>query len=381
MTVATPPKARWAIFSVFLLHGILTGAWVPHVALAKERLGVGPGVFGIALLALAGGSVLAMPIAGAAINKYGSARVILFTAVFYALAFFAPTLAPSLPGFVIGGLALGAAIGSLDVAMNAHGIAVEKTLKIPILSSLHGGWSLGAMAGAFSGGVFVQNFGAFPHVLAMSFLFLIGQLVATRYLLPDDIDRGLSGSNFAWPTAATLGLGALCFLSLMIEGSVLDWAAILVREKFVVDAGIAALAFGFYQGGMALVRFGGDRLRLRFGAVNLVIVSAVLAAVGTTLALLSPLPWLAFAGFFAGGLGIGNVAPVLFAGGGRLEPDAPGRGIAAVTTMGYAGFLAGPPLIGFAAQFSTLTTGLFLTVIAALIIAVFAKRVAAADTY
>jgi len=106
-----------------------------------------------------------------------------------------------------------------------------------------------------------------------------------------------------------------------------------------------------------------------------------MAATGTALALVVPSPYVALAAFVFAGLGIGNVAPILFAGGGRLEPDAPGRGIAAVTTLGYSGFLCGPPLIGFAAQLTSLPAALFLTVIAAVIIAFYARTVDAADTY
>lgn len=381
MTTQSTANARWAVFSIFLLNGIIIGAWVPHVPLAKDRLGVGPAVLGLALLAIATGAVIAMPIAGALINRFGSARVTLVMGILFAIFFFGPTLAPTLPLFVISGLAMGAAMGSTDVSMNAHGIAVEKAIKRPIMSGLHGAFSIGAMLGAFGGAALVQYFGPLTQVISVASFYLIGHLISCQFLLPTELDKGLSGSHFAWPTKATIGLGLLCFLALMIEGSVLDWAAIMVREKFLIATGIAALAFGFYQAGMATTRLTGDVWRQKFGAVTLVTFSAILAAAGTSVALISSTPWLAFAGFFAGGLGIGNVAPVLFAGGGRLEPDAPGRGIAAVTTLGYAGFLAGPPLIGFAAQISTLPIALGLTVVAATVIAVFARGVAAADTY
>jgi MFS family permease len=167
----------------------------------------------------------------------------------------------------------------------------------------------------------------------------------------------------------------------MIEGSIIDWSAILLRESFAVEAGTAALGFAVYQGGMAIARLSGDWIRLRTGAVRMVAVSALLTAAGTTLALLAPTPLLSILAFFVAGIGLGNVTPVLFAGGGRLEPTAPGRGIAAVTTLGYTGFLSGPPLIGFVAQVTNLTAAFFLTVIAALIIAIFARAVKAADTY
>jgi hypothetical protein len=290
-------------------------------------------------------------------------------------------LAPTLATFMLAGAVMGMAIGSMDVAMNAHGIAVEKTLKRPIMSMLHGSYSIGCLIGAFLGAALLEGLGEFWQAVIMSLLCLTVHLTATRLFLPGSVDKGLSGSHFAWPTRATIGLGLLCYLALMIEGSVIDWAAILLRGNFALDAGIAALGFALYQGGMALSRFSGDWIRMRMGAVRMVFASALLTALGTTLALVAPTPVLAITAFVLAGIGVGNIAPVLFAGGGRLEPTAPGRGIAAVTTLGYTGFLSGPPLIGFVAQVTNLTAALFLTVAAALIIAVFARSVKAADTY
>jgi MFS family permease len=374
-------RARGAVLTLFTLHGMLLGAWVPHIPLAKERLAAGPGLFGLALLAIAGGAVLAMPIAGALINRYGSARVTAVTGLMFCVTVFGPMFAPTLPLFIVAGILMGAAIGSMDVAMNSHGIAVEKALSLPTMSIFHGGFSVGAMIGTFAGSALLQQFGAVVEASAMVAICLVLLLISIRFLLPASVDKGLSGSHFALPTRATIGLGLLCFLVLMVEGSVLDWAAIMMREKFAVTASFAALAFGCYQGGMAVARFSGDWLRQRVGAVPLVAVSALMAAAGTTAALAAPDPVLALIGFVVGGLGIGNTAPVLFAGGGRLEPDAPGRGIAAVTTLGYAGFLAGPPLIGLAAELVTLPWALGLTVPACLIVAASARLVQAADTY
>ena len=381
MTISTPTQARWAVAATFLLHGILIGAWVPHIPLAKERLEVGPGVFGLALLAFAGGAVCAMPAAGVLINRFGSAVLTAITGLVFCITFLGPILAPSLATFVLAGFVMGVAIGSMDVAMNAHGIAVEKALKRPTMSMLHAGFSVGGAIGAFLGGALLEVYGEATQAIIIMILCAAIQIAVMRFYLPAAVDKGLSGSHFAWPTRATIGLGLLCFLALMIEGSILDWAAIMMRQKFEIDAGFAALGFGFYQGGMAAARLTGDWIRLRIGAVRMVVWSALLAAGGTALALSAPTPWLAITAFVFAGLGLGNIAPVLFAGGGRLEPDAPGRGIAAVTTLGYSGFLLGPPLIGFAAQLTDINTALFLTVIAALIIAVFARSVRAADTY
>ena len=374
-------RARWAVFMIFLQAGLIIGAWVPHVPLAKDRLGVGPAVFGLGLLAIAVGAVISMPFAGALINRFGSARVTLFGGLLFAVGFLGPVTAPNLPLFMAGAIVMGLGMGSMDVAMNAHGLAVEKALGKPIISGLHAAFSVGAMLGAFIGAWLLEAVGPLPQALIFSATFIVLHIFMCSNLLPAMIDKGLSESHFGWPTKATIGLGALCFLALMVEGSVADWAAILMRQKFTIDVGYAAVGFGCYQTGMAAARFLGDTSRKRFGAVNLMLASALLAAFGTGAVLIAPSPWLSFLGFALGGIGIGNLAPVLFAGGGRLEPDAPGRGIAAVVSMGYAGFLAGPPLIGFVAQISTLQIAMGLTVLAALLIALFARRVAPADNY
>lgn len=381
MKSATPAQARWAVAASFLLMGLLIGAWVPHVPLAKERLDVGPGIFGLALLAIAGGAVCAMPIAGVLINRLGSAAMTTITGVLFCAAFFGPVLAPTLPAFIVCAALMGMTIGSMDVAMNAHGIAVEKAMGRPVMSSLHAIYSVGAMAGAFLGAALLEGFGELTQAVVMALICLVLQLGAARFFLPGSVDKGLSGSHFAWPTKATIGLGMLCYLALLIEGSILDWGAILLRQSFAVDAGIAALGFALYQAGMALSRFSGDIVRMKVGAARMVFVSALLTAVGTTLALVAPSPALAIGAFVLAGIGVGNIAPVLFAGGGRIEPTAPGRGIAAVTTLGYSGFLSGPPLIGFVAQVTNLTAALFLTVAAALIIAIFARSAKAADSF
>ena len=378
---ATPSQARWAIALIFFLHGLVWGSWVPHIPLAKDRLDVGMGVFGIALLAMAGGAMLAMPIAGGLINRYGSARMTVVSTILFSLALFLPVAAPTLLTFILAAIIYGATVGSMDVSMNAHGLAVEGALKSPVMSFLHAGFSVGGMVGALAGAALLIYLPPLVHIALASTICLIGILWAGTHLLPSSVDKGLSGESFAWPTRATLWLGLLCFLTLMAEGSVVDWAAIMLRQRFMLEASTAALGFGLFSAGMAFSRFTGDWLRLKFGAVVLVRSSAVMMAAGMTAAVSIPDPALAIAAFALAGIGLGNIAPVLFAGGGRLEPDAPGRGIAAVTTLGYTGFLAGPPLIGLTAEVTGLPVALGLTVVAALIIAGTAQAVRAADTY
>lgn len=378
----TPPAvARHALFCIFVAHGVLFGVWATQIPLAKLRLEVGLGVFGVALLCVAMGAVIAMPIAGALVNAFGSARLTWITGLLFSILVAAPSLSGSLPLFMASAALLGAAIGSMDVGMNAHGLVIERALKRPVMSGFHGGFSIGAAAGTIAGAWVLARLGPHLQLALMCGVAFLTIATCARFLLPTHIDRGLSGQHFALPTSTTIGLGFLCFLALMIEGSVADWGALMLQDRITAATAQAAMAFGFYQTGMAVARFTGDRLRMRFGAVRLVLASAALTAAGTAAALLLPGITLSLAAFTLAGLGIGNVAPVLFAGGGRLEPEAPGRGIAAVTTLGYSGFLAGPPLIGIVADYTSLQTAMFITVAAALIIAASARMVKAADTY
>jgi MFS family permease len=381
MTIRNPVAARWALFSIFLVHGLVIGAWVPHIPLAKERLDVGPGVFGLALLCFAGGAILSMPLTGVAINRFGSARMTTIAGALFCLLVLGPVLAGVLPVFALCALLFGMSIGSMDVSMNAHGIAIEKALGKPVMSALHGAYSLGGMAGAFAGAALLQIMTEWQHALIASALGLAILLPATRFLLPTTVDMGLSGDHFVMPTRTTVGLGLLCYLALMTEGSVLDWSAIHIREAYAVDAGTAALAFALFSGGMAVSRFLGDWLRLTFGAVRMVTVSSAMTVAALVAVIFAPWLWLAVGSFVVAGVGIGNVAPVLFAGGGRLEPDAPGRGIAAVTTLGYAGFLSGPPVIGFAAEAFGLANAFWIMVAAMATIAFLSRHVRAADTF
>jgi MFS family permease len=381
MQISDIRRARLAVAATFFLHGFLFGTWVPHIPLAKQRLDVGTGTFGLALLAIALGGIIAMPIAGVLINRYGSARVCLIAGTAFCLMIIPPTQTANLFVFIAVALVFGMAIGSLDVAMNAHGIAVEKALRRPVMSLFHGMFSIGATAGAVAGAGALAVMSPTAHVLAASVLSLAVLNTAGRFYLPADVDKGLSGSSFAWPTRATIGLGLLCFLALMTEGSIMDWSAIMLAERFLLDAGTAALGYALFSTGMAASRLTGDWARIKFGSILLMRWSAVLAAVGLAIALAVPSPAIAIASLTLAGIGIGNTVPVLFAGGGRLEPSAPGRGIAAVTTLGYAGFLAGPPLIGFAAELVGLPAALGLVVIASLIIALFARAAGAADRY
>src|SRR5687768_5511202 len=136
MTAAMIAKARSSIAAIFFVHGFITGAWVPHIALAQQRLGLDLASFGLALLALAAGAVAAMPLSAMLANRYGSARVTLLSGILYSVALILPGSAAGPVSFVLGLALFGAGMGSMDVAMNAQGLAVEKSMRQPVMSLL-----------------------------------------------------------------------------------------------------------------------------------------------------------------------------------------------------------------------------------------------------
>ena len=374
-------RARGAISVTFLVYGLIVGAWVPHIPLAKDRLAVGNGIFGMALLAIAIGGIIAMPISAGMTSRFGSAKVSAVTGIALCLAFILPPMAPDLATFLPAALLFGAALGGMDVAMNAHGVAVEKVMRRPTMSVVHAAYSAGALIGTLLGAALIEVIGETLQILLTTALGLTLFFACIPFYLPSAVDKGAPGAIFVWPTRAHFGLGALCFLTLMSEGVIVDWSGLMLRQRFLLEASTAALGFAAFAVGMTAARLLGDRLRLEFGAVRLLRWSALMTALGMAIALIIPSPVIAIAALALTGMGLGNAAPVLFAGGGRLEPEAPGRGIAAVTTLGYTGFLAGPPLIGFVAELSGLPMALGLVVLASLVIAVSARAAGAADRY
>ncbi|MFL5333158.1 MAG: MFS transporter [Geminicoccaceae bacterium] len=374
-------RARLAIGLVFLVNGTIFGSWAPHIPLVQDRLALGPAVLGAALLAMAVGALCSMLMAGAAIGRFGSAPVTRVTGLLMCAALPLVALAPNLPALIAALACLGAANGMMDVAMNAHGVAVETRLQRPIMSSLHGMFSLGGLLGAGLGALALGWLSPTTHVLAAALGLALVAFLAMRWLLPGRIDVGDAGFHFVQPRGAALGFGALAFLVLMSEGAALDWSAAWLRGDLGASPSVAATAFAGFSAAMAAGRFGGDRLRRRWGAVPLFRASALLAAGGLAFAVLLATPAAAVLGFVGAGLGLSNAVPVLFGAAGRLPDTQPGAGIAATATIGYLGFLAGPPLIGLVAQVTSLSTALGLLVIACGLVGAFASLVRIADDH
>ncbi|HST40932.1 MAG TPA: MFS transporter [Conexibacter sp.] len=385
-------RPRVATAAMFFVSGSVIGTWAGSVPYVRDRLDVSTSTIGLCLLAMAAGSVLAMIVVGRELDRRSSARLTRLGALLVPLTGVLPLLAPSPAGLALALFALGVANGVLDVSMNAHGVAVEQAQERPVMSSLHGGWSLGGLVGA--GAVALGHVaGIDPRVEAAIFcaLLLVGGLWFGRHLgdvsaatqaAPDASEAADAGGDgaegaqarFVWPSRAVLLIGALSAMLFIAEGAITDWSALYLDRDLGAAAAVAAVAYAGFAGGMAIGRFCGDAINRRVGPLRLLRWGSAAAALMLTAMLLTGEPLLALPALALAGLGLANGVPLLFSAAGRSREMSPGPAIAAVSTMSYGGLLAGPPLLGFVADLTSLPWALSLTVASTAVVALAAGR-------
>jgi MFS family permease len=360
-----PVRARVALAAIFFANGAGFASWVPHVPMVQAKLGLDPSVLGLALLAMAAGALGGIRVSGWATARVGSRTVVATSALVFFAALALPVVAPSLRALVASLALLGAGNGALDVAMNAHAVAVESRWSRPIMSSFHAMWSAGGLVGAgVAAAALARDATPLAHVATATLVFGGLAAVAVRELLPAHADLTPDAPAFVRPSGAALGLGAVAFLALLSEGAMGDWSAVYLQRSLGASPATGALGFAAFSLAMAAGRFLGDAMVARVGDARLVRATAAGAAVGLGAALVIGHPIAAIAGFASVGFGVANLIPIAFRAAGALPGLTPGQGIAAVGTAGYLGFLAGPPLIGLAAHAVDLRSALGIVAVA-----------------
>jgi fucose permease len=344
-------RGRWAVATMFFINGFLTGSWAPQIPVFVSRLDITKFTMGVLILVFGIGALTFMPLSGYLMSKHGSRTVVRGFASICVFGLLLVALAPNLPLAAVAMFLFGGLIGGMDVAMNANAVAVERRLSKAVMSSSHGFWSLGGFAGGGLGGVAIQNFGHVAHATMVTVVALGLLAVAARHLIAEVKPAVHEHHKFTLPRTATVYLvGLLALFSMIPEGAILDWAALYLKQELGAELATAGLAFAFFSGAMSLMRFAGDGVRNRFGAVTTLRVSSLVAACGMLVAALSPWAWLAIAAFAFSGLGIANMVPIAFSAGGNQPGMTSGTGMSVVTTMGYSGILMAPSAIGFAAE-------------------------------
>jgi MFS family permease len=366
-------SARAATYAIFFADGLGFGVWAAHIPIFKQEFHLGDAQLSVALFAVALGAIFAMPIVGQTLTRVGSRVLTGLSASLYGMVIACLALAPSYPLFVLAAALFGACKGGLDVSINAQAVGVESAYGRPIMSSFQAAWSVGGLAGAaLAGAALHRGFVAEQNLAATGAFILAIAFLSVRYLIREKSARQVA--SFVWPDKALLSVAAFTFLALFSEGTMADWSGVYLRSVIGVQVSTAALGYAAYSLAMAGGRFLGDRLLSALGPILLLRFSGLSAAAGLALALLIRTPEVAIVGFILVGFGLSNLVPIFFGSAGRHKSGA-GPGIAAVTTIGWFGFLVGPPLIGTLASFFGLPAALSLVVVFGLIIANSARRV------
>jgi predicted MFS family arabinose efflux permease len=365
--------ARAAVATGFMLSGAGFASWVVRIPDAQQRLDLSEGALGLTLLGMSAGGFLAMPLSAALIARFGSRRVALGATLSLAAAVTGPAHAPTPLALALVLLVLGAASSVMAVALNTQAAEVERRMGRPIMAGLHALFSLGGLIGAGLGGLVADTgVGAGAH-LGVTGLAIAGLGLASGPLLLDrKLEAAPTASARARPGRALLLLGLIAFCVLFSEGAVADWSTIYLRDAAGAGPALAAAGYAAFSLMMAAGRFVGDALTVRLGPARLVRVGGATAALGIALAVTQSQPWIAVAGFGLVGAGLSSVFPTLVAAAGRTPGAPASSSIAVVSSIGYAGLLAGPPLIGMIGEALSLRLGVGAIGLAALLIAALA---------
>jgi MFS family permease len=372
--------AQVAVAATFFTHGLLFASWAAHIPHVKAELGLTNGSLGLALLGVPIGSVSAIALTAYLVPRFGSRRVVHVALVGYCVAGPFVGLAGAVAALFVALFFWGAFQGTLDIAMNTQAITVEGAKQRPLMNGMHASWSIGAFFGAGVGALAVATGVSLSTqlvVLGALALAVVGWL--DRSQLPDaphdsETARAAGGRRIS---AAMVLLGVVAFASMLCEGAAADWSSVYLRDSLDGSKASSGLAYAAFAFAMVLVRFFGNRLLARYPAHVLLPALAGATTVGFGAALLVDSVPAGIAGFFLLGIGVGAVVPTAFSAAGRLPNVHPGVGVAAVSGLGWAGFVCGPPLIGQVANALSLPVALAIVPILTAVIAVGARHVTA----
>ena len=411
-----------AITAFFAMDGFVFASWAVRIPAVKAAVGASPATLGIALLGVSAGAIATMAMTGALCRRFGSARLVVVGAVWLSLALLLPALARSPVALGLGLAVFGIGYGGLNVAMNSLAVDLVAVLRRPVMPSFHAAWSLGGLAGAALGGLAAPALTPLAHfslvcLLGLAVTTACGRVVLTTALpaahagpgekaarLPGPGDSGGQGTgedgggtgeagaqapipneggfhpagparhSGVWRTVLLLGVIALC--STYGEGAVSDWGALHLREDLGAASGLAAAGYAAFALAEACGRLAGSALLARLGQTRVLVYGGLATFAGMIAAALSPVLPLALAGFALAGLGVANAFPTAMA---RVGILAGPHGVATASTLGYAGFLLGPPAIGFLAGAVSLRAALTTVSLLAVVAIVLARAASRAE--
>ncbi|HMJ71050.1 MAG TPA: MFS transporter [Cyclobacteriaceae bacterium] len=367
--------ARLAVKIIFFLNGFAHANYYSRLPRIQDQFQIDNGTLGVVLLSSSLGALLAMPFSGWLIIRNGSRKIGLFSVYMYCgLVPFIPA-SPNLTSLLTVFFLLGVSAGMLDVSMNAQAVMIEQKWGKPIMTSFHAFFSIGMMLGALAGSLFSEmDTSLLTHFVIITVVNLIVITIARLYLLYDKPEKKGEEPAFRLPNAAMVGIGVIAFCSMLGEGAMADWSTNYMENFSKASKGLAPIGLSAFAAAMTIGRVFGDSARLKYGDKKLMVVCGLISSVGLLFSILFVDPVSVIIGFFIVGIGLSTIVPIAYSVAGNAKGLPSGVALAMVTTVGYSGFLFGPPIIGFLADFVTLRFALLLVLFLFLVMTVLGFR-------
>lgn len=367
---------RIAVGALFFLQGICFASWASRIPTIQQNLGLSESALGFVLLSIPVGLLFSIPFSGWFVAKIGSRKVVTTSLIFYSMMLIAIGLTQTKLQ-LMGCLFLFGFFGNMsNIAVNTQAVGVEAIYGRSVMASFHGMWSLAGFTAAAIGTAMIgANVAPYQHFIAIAVFLLTTILVAFRFTLKEDFNKQQKGQKiFVMPDKSLLNLGVIAFCSMICEGAMFDWSGVYFKKVVMAEKAWVGAGYTAFMSTMATGRFIADWFTSKFGVKKIFQISGVLTAGGLMIAVLFPDLVTAMLGFFLVGFGVSSVVPLVYSAAGRSKVMSAGVAIAAVSTIGFFGFLIGPPLIGVIAGLFSLrisfviiaAMGLCVTIIATL---------------
>lgn len=355
MSVTTKPlsrtKSRLAVSAIFFAYGLTFASWASRIPTIQQSLNISDGVLGLVLFALPAGLFLCLPFSGWIINHYGSRRVVIVSGLVYSLLLIVIGLAQSLPQLIGVLFTFGFVSSLLNIAVNTQAAGVEVSYGKPIMGSFHGMWSLAGFAGAAIGTV-MMAYAIAPifHFLVILGLMLLIIALSNTNLIHKDAGQTSEGLKFVMPDRPLLKLGIIAFCSLICEGTMFDWSGVYFLKVVKAEPAWVGAGYTAYMVAMASGRFVTDWLAHKIGVQRVLQLSGLMTVCGLLIAVILPHLLPAIIGFLIVGLGVSSVVPLAYSAASKSKSMPASQALSTVTTIGFFGLLAGPPIVGLISE-------------------------------
>lgn len=367
---------RIAVGILFFLQGLCFASWASRIPSIQQALGLTESELGLVLFALPVGSMISLPFAGYIVSKLGSRTVVTAALSLYAAILLTLGLAAT-KWQLIGVLLFFGITGNLsNISVNTQAVGVEAIYQRSVMASFHGMWSVAGFTAAAIGSYMIGNgIAPYQHFIIMLGVICLSLALTCRFTLKEDVNTGATSQKlFVKPDKSLLNLGLITFCSMICEGAMFDWSGIFFQKVVLAEKAWIGAGYTTFMCTMATGRFIADWFSTRFGLQRTLQVSGLLTATGLMISVIFPTLWPALAGFFLVGFGVSSIVPLVYSAAGRSKVMTAGMALAAVSSVGFLGFLFGPPLIGLLAGLSSLRLSFSFIAVMGLCIAVVATR-------